>query len=280
MATSPKSLPPLVDAGEVANTLGRPGVRLIDIRWSLDDPAGGRERYKSGHIPGAVFVDLDKDITAPEGAGRHPLPSREQLEAAMRKAGVNRGDRVIVYDDGGGSVAARLWWLLRAHGHDNVQVLDGGIQAWDGPLDRVAPHVTEGDFVASEPDRSMWLDLDEVSKLGAEDVLIDARAPERYIGETEPVDPVAGHIPGARNAFWQTNLGPDGRYLSKGELRERYEELGVRPGHAVVYCGSGVNACQGVLAVEVAGLGPARLYAGSWSDWCRRPDAPVATGTD
>jgi thiosulfate/3-mercaptopyruvate sulfurtransferase len=226
-----------------------------------------------------VFVDLEDDITGAEGAGRHPLPTREQFETAMRRAGLGRGHRVVVYDDAGGSVAARVWWLLRAHGHAAVAVLDGGVRAWTGPLDTGTVTPTEGDFVADEPDRSIWLDFDEVSAL-TDGTLIDARAPERYKGETEPVDPVAGHIPGARNAFWQTNLDEDGRYLPPDELRRRYESIGVTEGKAVVYCGSGVNACQAIIAIERAGLGPTRLYAGSWSDWSCHEGAPVATGND
>jgi thiosulfate/3-mercaptopyruvate sulfurtransferase len=277
MATSP-SFGPLITATELAGEL--PSVKLIDIRWSLADPTGGRKAYESGHIPGAVFVDLEQDITGQMGAGRHPLPTREQFEAAMRRAGVNNGDRVVVYDDGKGSVAGRVWWLLRLHDHDNAAVLDGGVQAWTGELETGNVEPPPGAFTAPEPDRTMWLEFEDVANLDGGDVLIDVRAPERYSGETEPVDPVAGHIPGARNAFWQGNVGEDGTYLSSDELRRRYEALGVSKGNAVVYCGSGVNACQAVIAVERAGFGPVRVYAGSWSDWRGHPDAPVATGTD
>ena len=277
MATSP-SFGPLITAAELARELD--SVKLIDIRWSLADPAGGRKSYEAGHIPGAVFVDLEEDITGEMGAGRHPLPTRKQFEAAMRRAGVNHRDRVVVYDDGQGSVAGRVWWLLRLHGHDDAAVLDGGLQAWAGELEEGSVSPSEGDFAAAEPDRSMWLDFEDVAELDASNVLIDVRAPERYSGATEPVDPAAGHIPGARNAFWQGNVGEDGTYLAPSRLRERYETLGASKGNAVVYCGSGVNACQAVIAIEKAGLGPVRVYAGSWSDWSRHPDAPVATGTE
>jgi thiosulfate/3-mercaptopyruvate sulfurtransferase len=254
--------------------------KLIDIRWSLADPNGGRKAYEAGHIPGAVFVDLEEDITGEQGAGRHPLPTREQLEQAMRRAGIDNDDHVVVYDDGGGSVAGRVWWLLRLFGHDNVSVLDGGVQAYAGELETGANTPEPGDFVAAEPDRAMYLDYDEVSQRSADDVLIDVRAPERYSGRTEPIDPIAGHVPGAKNVAWQENLDPQGKYLSPSELKKRYEALGVTGGNAVVYCGSGVNACQAAIAIERAGLGPARVYAGSWSDWSRHEGAPIATGTE
>ena len=266
---------PLISADELA-----PEHRLIDIRWSLADPKGGRKAYEAGHIPGAVFVDLEDDITGERGAGRHPLPTREQFERAMRRAGVNASDRVVIYDDGGGSVAGRAWWVLRLHGHRNAAVLDGGLQGWSGELETGNVRPPEGDFVASDPDRAMYLDFDEVASRDASDVLIDVRAPERYSGETEPVDPVAGHVPGAKNAFWQGNLGEDGKYMSPSDLRRRYEALGVKEGNAIVYCGSGVNACQAAIAIERAGLGPVRVYAGSWSDWSSHAGRPVATGRE
>jgi thiosulfate/3-mercaptopyruvate sulfurtransferase len=248
------------------------------MRWSLADPAGGRRGYESGHIPGAVFVDMDAEITGPNlGKGRHPLPSREQLQDAMRGAGVNKGDSVVVYDDGGGSSAGRLWWLLRAHGHDDVRVLDGGIGAWDGEFEAGSVERPGGDWEANDIDESMFVRIDDVPNA---EVLLDARAPERFRGETEPVDPVPGHIPGAKNAPWQTNLGPDGRFLAPDELRKKYEALGVGPDNTVVYCGSGVNACHDVVAIELAGLGPAKLYAGSYSEWSRTEGKPIATGAD
>jgi thiosulfate/3-mercaptopyruvate sulfurtransferase len=255
-----------------------PDAKLIDIRWSLADPEGGRKSYEAGHIPGAVFVDLEQDITGKSGAGRHPLPTREQFQEAMRTAGIDNADRVVVYDDAGGSVAARVWWLLRLFGHDNAAVLDGGVQAWTGELETGSVTPERGDFIADEPDRSMYLAYDEVASREGGDVLIDVRAPERYSGETEPVDPIAGHVPGAKNVFWQRNLGQDGRYLEPEALREKYEALGVTEGNAIVYCGSGVNACQAALAIEQAGLGPVRVYAGSWSDWSRHEGAAIATG--
>jgi thiosulfate/3-mercaptopyruvate sulfurtransferase len=197
----------------------------------------------------------------------------------MRKAGLSAGTNVVVYDDAGGSIASRLWFLLDWFGHESQAVLDGGIGAWLGPLEAAAHAVPSGTFRAREPDRSRILDFDDVRKLtGA--VLLDARLGERYRGEVEPIDPKAGHIPGALSAPWQENLGPDGRFKSPEELRRRFADLGVgETNGAVAYCGSGVNATHDLLAMEVAGLKNGRLYAGSWSDWSNR-DAPIATGKD
>jgi thiosulfate/3-mercaptopyruvate sulfurtransferase len=277
----PNSFGPIVSAEWLADELDKRDVKVVDLRWYLGDSGKGRKEYESGHIPGAVFVDLDVDISAPTGAGRHPIPSKEQFEEAMRTAGVNKGDQVVAYDDANGSVAGRLWWLLKVHGHENAAVLDGGLQAWKGSLEESAPSVTAGNFEASEPDFSGTLTYEDMRGVDTKKtIVLDARAPERYLGETEPVDPIAGHIPGAKNAEWQGNLGPDGKFLPPEELRRRYSELGVEPGNTVAYCGSGVTSCHDLIAIELAGLGPAKLYAGSWSDWSNRPDAPVATGPE
>jgi thiosulfate/3-mercaptopyruvate sulfurtransferase len=270
----------LISADELARELD--DVHVIDFRWYLDDASKGRRSYEAGHVPGAVFVDLE-DVTgeAPvHTGGRHPLPSREQLEHAMRRAGVDRSTRVVVYDDAGGSVAARLWWLLKIHGHDRVRVLDGGIQAWEEGLETGNNVVAEGDFVADDPDLSEVVTYDDMSKLGDDAVLVDVRGGERYRGESEPVDPIAGHVPGAKNAFWQEFVMDEGKLASPDELRARFEKLGVSEGNAVVYCGSGVVASQTKLALEQAGLGPVRIYAGGWSDWSNRPGAAVATGDE
>lgn len=246
------------------------------MRWYLDGRSG-RRVYEAGHIPGAVYVDLEA-ITG-EGPGRHPLPEAGRFQAEMRRAGVGDSTLVVAYDDASGSVAARLWWLLRLFGHARAAVLDGGIQAWPGPLSSEEATPPPGDMTAAAPDRDRYLDYEGVSALGAEAVLLDARAPERFRGEVEPVDPRAGHIPGARSAFWGHNTGSQGRFLTAARLRARFRALGVREGpEAVVYCGSGVNACHDLLALELAGLHGARLYAGSWSDWSSRAQAPVATG--
>ncbi len=266
---------PLVDAAWLRDHRRDPDVRVIDFRWYLQGWKG-HDEYVRGHIPGSVFVDLES-ITGTEGAGRHPLPTREQFERQMRKAGIDSDTKVVVYDDEGGSVAARLWCLLRWFGHRSQAVLDGGLQAWDGELETSLPSVPEGNFQASEMDRSDLVDFGAVRELRGVP-LFDARAPERYRGETEPVDPKAGHIPGALSRPWKENLRPDGRFKSQSDLRKRFIELGAEHG-AVAYCGSGVTSCHHILAMEIAGIPNARLYAGSWSDWSRR-DAPVATGAE
>jgi thiosulfate/3-mercaptopyruvate sulfurtransferase len=266
---------PLVDAAWLHEHLADPDVRVIDFRWYLQRRVG-RDEYLRGHIPGAVFVALE-DVTGEEGAGRHPLPERQQFERVMRQAGVGPTTKVVAYDDAGGSVAARLWFLLGYFGHGAQAVLDGGLQAWGGPLETDVPKVEPGHFRAGVADEGRVLDFEAVRGLRGVP-LIDARAGERYRGETEPVDPKAGHVPGALSAPFADNLGPDGRFKSAAELRRRYEALGAEQG-AVFYCGSGVNATHHLLAMEIAGLPNARLYAGAWSDWSRR-DAPVATGPE
>ncbi|KAA1429477.1 sulfurtransferase [Nocardioides antri] len=241
-------------------------------------PAGPGE-YAAGHVPGASYVDLDTALAAPPGAaGRHPLPDTAVFEAAMRAAGVS-GDRpVVVYDDWAGHAAARCWWLLRYHGHPDVRVLDGGWSAWaaagqpaeTGP----GPDVEPGSFTA-RPGAAPMVTADDV---GSVDVLVDARAAVRYRGESEPIDPVAGHIPGAVNVPTSLNLGEDGRFRPAAELREVYTAVGATEGARVAaYCGSGVTAAHDVLALEVAGI-TAALYPGSWSEWIADPSRPVATG--
>lgn len=253
---------------------------VVDFRWYLDGRSG-REAYLSGHIPGAVFLDLD-DVTSPHPpGGRHPLPSQEQFQAAARAAGIGKETTVVAYDDASGSNAGRLWWLLRWFGHPRVAVLDGGIQAWGEPLEAHEETRPEGDFEAREPDRGAVMEFDEVAARSPGMVLIDARSPERYRGEEEPVDPKAGHIPGAVNVFWKSNLGEDGRYLPPAELRRHYEAAGVRSGEeAAVYCGSGVTSIHDLIALELAGFSGAKLYAGSWSEWLEHADAPIATGPE
>ncbi|HKW70928.1 MAG TPA: sulfurtransferase [Candidatus Dormibacteraeota bacterium] len=266
---------PLVDAAWLQEHLGDVDIRVVDFRWYLQGRNGAAE-YRKGHIPGAVFVDLE-EVTGAEGSGRHPLPTAEQFQRAMRKAGVGSSTRVVVYDDVGGSVAARLWFLLGYFGHPAQAVLDGGLGAWGGPLETEPSGVEPGDFVATAPDTRLVLDYVAVRALRGVP-LIDARAGSRYRGETEPIDPKAGHIPGALNVPFTENLGPDGLFKSADELRTQYERVGAANG-AVFYCGSGVNATHHLLGMRIAGLPNARLYAGAWSDWSRR-DAPVATGPE
>lgn len=274
------SLGPLVDAAWLREHQADPDVRVVDLRWYLDGRSG-RTAYEAGHVPGAVFVELDAMSGHEPGRGRHPLPDAAQFERVMREAGVGRDTTVVVYDDAGGSVAARLWWMLRYFGHDRAAVLDGGIGAWGEPLSTEVEAPAPGDFAAAAPRTGLKLELEDVRALPADALLLDARAGERYRGETEPVDPKAGHIPGARSAPAGGNLGADGRFRTPEELRARYEGLGAGgASEVVVYCGSGVSACHDLLALELAGLPGARLYPGSWSEWSSRPDAPVATGEE
>lgn len=271
---------PLVDAAWLADHHRDPDVRVVDLRWYLDGRSG-RAAYDAGHVPGAVFVDLQAISGHEPGRGRHPLPEPAVFEAAMRAAGVGRDTAVVVYDDAGGTVAGRLWWMLRYFGHDRAAVLDGGIQAWPGELSTEPERPAAGDFTAGPPRDELKVEYEDVRLLPAGSLLLDARAGERYRGETEPVDPVAGHIPGARNAPAAGNLDADQRFRSPEELRRRFEALGAGGGRdVVVYCGSGVSACHDLLAMEVAGLTGARLYPGSWSEWAARADAPVATGEE
>ena len=271
---------PLVDSAWLAAHLGDPGLRVIDFRWQEGQP--GRPGYEAGHIPGAVFVDLEADGLSGHqaGGGRHPLPGRHAFEAAMRDAGVNHDSAVVAYDDQNGFTACRLWWTLRYFGHDAVAVLDNGLAGWPGALATGWDSALRGDFVAGVPRTSMKVDYRDVRKLPGDSILLDARRPDRYRGEVEPTDPRAGHVPGAFSAPWGGNLDSEGRFKTPDELCRRFSDLRVQDGsHVVAYCGSGVSACVNLLALEIAGLTGARLYPGSWSDWSTRSDAPAATGT-
>ncbi|MEU8354254.1 sulfurtransferase, partial [Streptomyces sp. NPDC048845] len=243
----------------------------------------GRPAYEAGHIPGAVYVDLDTELAGKPGpAGRHPLPDTGVFQAAMRRAGVSADREVVVHDGGQGWAAARAWWLLRWAGHPSVRVLDGGLAAWTaagGELTTEETRPAEGDFTVV-PDSVPRLTADEAAELARTGVLLDARSGERYRGETEPIDPVAGHIPGAVSAPTTDNVTGDGRFRPAGELAERFRALGLTAGTpAGVYCGSGVSAAHEILALAVAGV-PAALYVGSWSEWCSDPARPVATGPE
>ncbi|MFE6842976.1 sulfurtransferase [Streptomyces sp. NPDC057686] len=259
----------------------RPPV-LLDVRWQLGGP-NLRSEYEAGHLPGAVYVDLDRELAGPAGAGgRHPLPQPEEFGAVMRRAGVSADAPVVVYDGGQGWAAARAWWLLRWTGHTDVRVLDGGLAAWTaagGSLEVDAVTVEEGDFKPN-PGAVGLLDADAAAALARSGILLDARAGERYRGEVEPIDRVGGHIPGAVSAPTTQNVGADGRFLAADALRARFAALGVSGEAPVgVYCGSGVSGAHEVLALEVAGIAAA-LYAGSWSEWSADPARPVATGPD
>jgi thiosulfate/3-mercaptopyruvate sulfurtransferase len=250
-----------------------------DVRWYLDG-RDGRAVYESGHLPGAVFVDLDRDLAGPHdpAEGRHPLPTPEQFAAAMARVGIGDRTAVVAYDDGGGVIAARLVWMLRVTGHD-AALLDGGITAYAGPLSTQAPAPARADFTPVPWPAEALARIDEVAHLGEGTVLLDARQPERYRGEVESTDPRAGHIPGARNLSCRDNLGLDGRFLPVEELRRRFAEVGIdERTRWVSSCGSGVTACHTLLAAEHVGLPGGRLYPGSWSQWSSDPERPAATG--
>jgi len=277
---------PLITVAGLAAALGTaPPPVVLDARWRLGGTPG-IERYRAGHIPGAVFADLDRDLAgAPGGpAGRHPLPGAAAFQAAMRRAGISPGRPVVVYDDADATAAARAWWTLRYFGHPDVRVLDGGYRAWTSAGQAVStavPAPAAGSFTAV-PGGMPRLDAEAAGRLARSGVLLDARAGERYRGEQEPVDPVAGHIPGAVSAPTAANVGPDGRFLSEAELRARFAGLGVPAagsGETGAYCGSGITAAHEVLALALAGIG-ASLYADSWSGWVTDPARPVATGPD
>ena len=275
---------PLTDVRALARALAGPVPPvLLDVRWRLGGPPG-IDAYCAGHLPRSVFVDLDTDLAAAPGpAGRHPLPPAGSFQAAMRRAGVSDGGAVVVYDDADATAAARAWWLLRYFGHRGCQVLDGGYQAWLAAGGQVATGECRpgaGDFTA-RPGHMPVLDADGAASLARRGALLDARARDRYRGEREPIDPVAGHIPGALSAPTTANIGPDGRFLPAAGLRARFAALGTAADAGLVgaYCGSGVTAAHEVLALELAGI-PASLYVGSWSNWVADPARPVATGPE
>ncbi len=268
-------LAPLVSAEWLAEH--RDEVALIDVRW-YPDGRSGRESYDAGHIPGAAWIDLDAYLADPPepALGRHPLPAPERFAAGMALVGIADDTPVIAYDDSGGMGAGRLVWLLRALGHP-AALLDGGA----GRLERPARHLVDAcrSRRPSHPATGRTTRLATLEEVPSLPLLVDARAPERFRGDVEPLDPRAGHIPGAVNAPWPANLDENGRYRPAESLRETFEALGVRAGEdVVVYCGSGVTACQTLLALEAAGIDGARLYPGSWSQWCSDPDRPAALG--
>jgi thiosulfate/3-mercaptopyruvate sulfurtransferase len=279
---------PLVSTDWLAAHLRDPGVRVADVRWYLDPARRGRDAYRAGHIPGAVFLDVSDDLSAPGGgrglpAGRHPWPGPEQVARVLGAAGIGAGSHVVAYDDQAGATAARLWFVLRAYGHDAVSVLDGGIVKWRAegrPLETGAPAPRLATFVP-RPRPELLATKAEMTTADASRLVLDARAGERYRGEVEPIDPRAGHIPGARSAPFTGNLtgGEAPVFLPAPALRERYAALGCGTARPVVYCGSGVTACHDLLALHVAGL-EGRLYPGSWSEWSSDPTLPVATGDD
>jgi thiosulfate/3-mercaptopyruvate sulfurtransferase len=263
-------------------------VRVIDARFVLGQPNAGREAYDAGHIPGAIFVDLERDLSGPKRpggrGGRHPLPDPNVLASRLSELGIGNEHAVIAYDDpstGQGFYAAHVWWLLRYLGHDRVSVLDGGLPAWVAAgekLEQDAPiHATARFSSRVRPE--MLVNAEDVAARASAAILIDSRAAPRYRGEVEPIDAKAGHIPGAINLDWSVGLGSDGKFKSSNAQAERFAML-ENAEEVLVYCGSGVSACGNLLALELAGISGAKLYAGSWSDWISRPDAPIAAGQE
>ena len=281
--------PLLVSCEWLARHLSDPDLRVADVRWSLMDKGKGYREYREAHIPGAVFLDVDTDLAAPRGngPGRHPLPAPDDFAAVMSRAGIGSRTHVVAYDFGDGSTAARLWWLLRYFGHERVSLLDGGIKRWvvEGhPIETGVQTHAPAAFTP-EPHPERVVDAAAVERLRADPraLVLDVRMTERYEGRREPVDPVAGHIPGAKNRPYPGNVrsAEDPRFLPSEELHEAFEQLGAaRAGRIACYCGSGVNACQALFALELAGFRDALLYAGSWSDWCSVPTRAVATGPE
>ncbi|MEI8297910.1 MAG: sulfurtransferase [Pseudomonadota bacterium] len=276
----------LVDVATLKGHLADPSFRVVDCRFELGNPDAGRALYLSGHLPGAVYAHLDADLSGPRTpwSGRHPLPEPEDLALTLGRLGINDSIQVVAYDESNGAYAARLWWLLRWLGHRRVAVLDGGLAAWRAAaLPLSVPPVSVGPrhFVA-RPDATMHVSGDDVARLVArnECVLLDARAPERYEGRLEPLDPQAGHVPGARNHHFARNLAQNGNFLGPEALAAVLTRQlhGHPPTEAISMCGSGVTACHTLLALEIAGLTGARLYPGSWSEWSRDPGRTVAVG--
>jgi len=275
----------LIDAADLARLAEQGNVLICDCRFDLGDPNAGRNAYRAGHIPRAVYVDLERDLSAePTGAnGRHPLPDRVTFAARMAELGVTQNGLVVAYDNVGGYYAARLWWMLRWAGHGQVAVLDGGLQAWTESghdLEMGDAKAAPGDFRASTGPLMPVTEVEgiEANLAGGEYLVVDARTAERFGGAAHPLDTASGHIPGAGNRFWQNNLTEAGRFKPAGQLAQEFADLivGRPPGTIVHQCGSGVTATHNLLAMEVAGLSGSRLYPGSWSEWTSDPRRPIA----
>jgi len=280
----------LISASELADCIHSPKWVIVDCRHDLMNLSAGREGYTAGHLPNAVFADIETNLSgAKRGAdgvfrGRHPLPEKEALAETMRSFGISDDTQVVAYDAHGGMFAARLWWLLRWLGHEPVAVLDGGMAAWQAagqPLAGLAPAPQHGAFTIRAPLVTTVSVANVMDNLGSgERLVIDARAPDRFRGENETIDPVGGHIPGAKNRFFKDNLQADGRFKDGDQLQKEFGALVDDPRRAIMQCGSGVTACHNLLALEVAGMPGASLYAGSWSEWVGDPARPVVKGAD
>src|SRR3984893_1223043 len=282
----------LIEASVLRDLIGKPDLAVIDCRFDLSNRSRGGAAYLEGHIPGAKYADLETDLSGPVTAksGRHPLPAPEDFAAALERWGIGSATQVIVYDDAGGSFAARAWWLLRWLGHQSVAVLDGGMKAWIAAEGLLEPgearpsqeRIPSDGRIAPKSDRAALIETADIERFLANpaNLLVDARAAERFAGSVEPIDTVAGHIGGAANHPFSTNLGQDGRFLPAAELRRLWELrlAGRKPERVAAMCGSGVTACHNLLSLEVAGLSGAKLYAGSWSEWIRDPNRAVARG--
>ncbi len=273
----------LVAAATLAAHLDDPAWLVVDVRHQLADTGYGERIYAENHIPGAVFLHCDCDLSGPMTGsnGRHPLPAPEKLAARLSEIGIGPQTQVVAYDDAQGMIAGRLWWLLRWLGHDRVAVLDGGLQAWqaaNGALTSELPRLRPASFVAKVHDSMVDADYVQAFLQTSRMHLVDARSPDRFRGENETIDPVGGHIPGAVNRFFRENLQADGRFKPVAELRAEWLMVlaGASPEQVVHQCGSGVSACHNILAMEIAGLTGSRLYAGSWSEWCTDCGRPVA----
>jgi thiosulfate/3-mercaptopyruvate sulfurtransferase len=280
------ALTTVVSGDKLATHLGEDDWAIIDCRFELAEPGWGEAAYRAGHVPGAVYAHLDRDLsgTTTGKNGRHPLPDPTRFVEKLGRWGIRRNVQVVVYDQDAGLYAGRLWWLLRAFGHEQVALLNGGYAKWIAerrPIragdERRPPRLFDGN-----PQPGRYVTVDDILRLASDTAyhVIDVRAPERFRGEVEPIDPVAGHIPGATNRFSRLNMNEDGTILPPEVLRRQFTQLlaGVPSQNTVFYCGSGVFSCHSLLALAYAGLEPGRLYNGSWSEWCQDPSRPVATG--
>jgi thiosulfate/3-mercaptopyruvate sulfurtransferase len=266
--------------------LYEPDLAIVDCRFVPGDPEAGRRSYEESYIPGAIYMDLERDLSGPVGdhGGRHPLPDVAELAAKLGRAGIDRSMRVVAYDDQGGAMAARFWWLLRYMGHERVYVMDQGFSAWKRagfPVAKAAPPIRVPKTYVPDVRPEMLADVEDVRRAAdtGDSVLVDSREPARYRGDAEPIDRAAGHIPGAVNRFWKENLDEAGRWRGPDELAARFASL-PKDKPVIVYCGWGVTACPNVLALLDAGYRDVKLYAGSWSDWISYPENPVTKGEE
>jgi thiosulfate/3-mercaptopyruvate sulfurtransferase len=272
---------PLISVDELAGLLASGDAKVADTRWYLAEPEQGLAAYAEGHIPGAMYLHLETQLSGPIGAGRHPLPTRSDFASTMGSLGFGNDDLIVAYDDRGGAIAARLWWMLRDIGHDRVRVLDGGLPAWVAaghPLES-ATAAPPAATMTVRPATTRTIDREALAESLGELTIIDARSAERYRGDEEPIDPIAGHIPTAVNIPYEENIDTEGRFLPFRMLSARYRAVGAHGDDTVVYCGSGVTACHTALAMVVAGLGEPILYPGSWSDWSTA-EMPFVTGDE